>query len=57
MRRRKFGARRAGECEAVDEEEAENDNDARQNAPPELLVHARFDVLLALHEILHCEVQ
>jgi len=57
MRRRKLGARRAGESEAVDEEKSEDDNDTSQNAPPKLLVHAGFDVLLALHEILHGEVQ
>lgn len=47
----------SGECEAIDEEESEDDNDTGQDAPPQLLVHGGLDVLFALHEILHCKVQ
>lgn len=37
-----------GESPAVDEEEDEDDDDGREDAPPEFLVHCRFDGLLAL---------
>ena len=54
---REVGGRGTGKCEAVDEEEAKDDDDAGQDAPPEALVHSRLDVLLALHKVLHCEVE
>lgn len=57
MCRCEVGSRGAGECEAVDEEEAKDDDNASQDAPPEALVHGCLDVLLALHQILHCEVE
>jgi len=41
----------AGESPAVDEEEDENHNNRSEDAPPEFLVHGRFDGLLALHEV------
>nr|GFD59544.1 hypothetical protein [Tanacetum cinerariifolium] len=44
-------------CEAVDEEEAEDDDNAGQDAPPKPLVHSSLYVLLALHKILHRKVQ
>lgn len=53
----KIWGRGASECEAVDEEEAKDDNDARQDAPPEPLVHGGLDVLLSLHEVFHCKIQ
>lgn len=50
------GSRSTSECEAVDEEETEDDNDAGENTPPEPLVHRGLDMLLTFHEILHGEV-
>lgn len=57
MLRRKIWARSSGKGEAVEEEECKDDYDASQDAPPQLLVHVCLDVLLALHEVLHSEVQ
>ena len=53
----KVGGGGAGERKTVDEEETKYNNDASQDAPPEPLVHGSLDVLLALHEVLHCKVQ
>lgn len=41
-----------GEDPTVDEEEYEDDNDASKDAVPQLPVHASFDGLFALDEIL-----
>lgn len=57
VRRREVGAGDAGKSEAVEEEEAEDDYNACENAPPQLLVHVSFDVLLPLHKVFHGEIQ
>lgn len=57
VRWRKFGAGRPRESKAVDEEKAEDDDDARQNTPPEFLVHIGLYMLFALHEVLHCQIE
>lgn len=57
MCRGKVWRRGASECEAVDEEEAKDDNDACEDAPPQALVHGGLDMLLALHKVLHGQIQ
>ena len=47
----------AGEAEGVDEEEAKDDEDAPEDAPPELLVHHGFDRLLPLDQVLDRQVE
>ena len=46
-----------GERERVEEEEAKDDHDGDEDAPPELLVHALLDVLLALAQVLKRKVE
>ena len=43
--------------ERVEEEEAKDDHNACQDAPPKLLVHHGLDALLSLQKILHGEIQ
>ena len=44
-------------AERVEEEEAKDDHNACQDAPPKLLVHHGLDALLSFQEIFHGEVQ
>lgn len=47
----------AGESEAVNEEKAEDGEDGNQDAVPQFAIHAGLDVLFALDEILHREIE
>lgn len=47
----------AGKGETVEEEEAEDDHDAGEDAPPKLAVHERLHRLLAVVEVLHGYVE
>jgi hypothetical protein len=46
-----------GEGERVEEKEAEDDKNAAQDAPPQLLVHGLFSLLLALSEVLKRKIK
>uniref|UniRef100_A0A0L0NFJ2 Uncharacterized protein n=1 Tax=Tolypocladium ophioglossoides (strain CBS 100239) TaxID=1163406 RepID=A0A0L0NFJ2_TOLOC len=57
MKWNKVGVTDRGEREAVEEEEAKDDQDASQDSPPQFLVHGLLDVLLALSQVLECEIE
>lgn len=57
MVRNKAGVAGASEGERVEEEEAEDHDDASQDAPPQLLIHQRLGPLFPVDEILHRRIQ
>lgn len=55
--RHKVSVAMTSKVEGVDEEEAEDDNDAAKDAPPKLLVHQGLRLLLSVDEVLHRGIQ